>query len=133
MKGKLLISIFFILLITLNSCKKEDENPNQSSPPLITINDPSESYYNVGDTVHINVLVTDEREMHDAEWFLILSPQNDTLWNQRIHSHATEIIFNTYFIIGPTSDQQNVNFIVKAENAFSDETSKTHNFIVNNP
>ena len=66
MKGKLLISIFFILLITLNSCKKEDENPNLSSPPIITINDPSESYYNVGDTVHINVLVTDEREMQNG-------------------------------------------------------------------
>ena len=71
--------------------------------------------------------------MHDAEWFLILNPQNDTLWTQRKHSHATEITFNTYYIIGTFLNQQNVDFIVKAENAFGNKHTEIHSFVVLNP
>ena len=122
-----------IVIGLLNACKKEELDPQQTSPPTITINDPIELSYNLGDTVSINVIVTDEQEMHDAEWFLILNPQNDTLWHQRIHSHDTEIIFNTYYVIGTFLDQQNVDFIVKAENAFGDKHTEMHSFVVLNP
>ena len=131
MKNKFLFTLF--LFVILNSCKKEETDPQQTSPPTITINDPMELSYNLGDTVSINVIVTDEQEMHDAEWFLILNPQNDTLWSQRKHSHATEIIFNTYYVIGTFLDQQNVDFIVKAENAFGEKNTKTRNFVILNP
>ena len=131
MKNKFITLI--ILACLLNACKKEELDTQQTSPPTITINDPMELSYNVGETVSINVIVTDEQEMHDAEWFLILNPQNDTLWSQRKHSHATEIIFDTYYVIGTFLDQQNVDFIVKAENAFGDKHTEMHSFVVLNP
>ena len=131
MKNKFLYTL--LLFILLNACKKEENDTQQNVPPTITINDPKELSYNLGDTVSINVIVTDEQEMHDAEWFLILNPQNDTLWHQRIHSHDTEIIFNTYYVIGTFLDQQNVDFIVKAENAFGDKHTEMHSFVVLNP
>ena len=127
---KKLILIILLLVSVLNACKKDEPG---TSPPTITINDPIGLSYNFGDTVPINVVVTDEQEMHDAEWFLILNPQNDTLWSQRKHSHATEIIFNTYYILGSFLDQQNVDFIVEAENAFGDKHTETHSFVVFNP
>ena len=127
---KKLILIILLLVSVLNSCKKDEP---ETSPPTITINDPIGLSYNFGDTVPINVVVTDEQEMHDAEWFLILIPQNDTLWSQRKHSHATEIIFNTYYILGSFLDQQNVDFIVEAENAFGDKHTEIHSFVVFNP
>ena len=131
MKKKFITLI--ILICLLNACKKEEIEPQQTSSPTITINNPIKLSYNLGDTVSINVIVTDEQEMHDAEWFLILNPQNDTLWNQRIHSHDTEIIFNTYYVIATFLDQQNVDFIVKAENAFGDKHTEMHSFVVLNP
>ena len=100
---------------------------------LNIFNDPKKENYNLEDTVFINVIVTDEQEMCNAEWFLILNPQNDTLWTQKKHSHATEIIFNTYYVLGTLLDQQNVEFIVKAENAFGKKTTEEHSFIVQNP
>ena len=131
MKKEILYSL--LLFILLNACKKEEIVTQHTLPPNITINYPKELSYNIGDTVSIDVIVKDEQEMHDAEWFLILNPQNDTLWNQRIHSHGTEIIFNTYYVIGTFSDQQNVDFIVKAENAFGDKHTEIHSFVVLNP
>ena len=131
MKKKFITLI--ILIGLLNACKKEEIEPQQTSSPTITINDPIKLSYNLGDTVSINVIVTDEQEMHDAEWFLILNPQNDTLWSQRKHSHATEIILDTYYVIGTFLDQQNVDFIVKAENAFGDKHTEMHSFVVLNP
>ena len=128
MKNKFITLI--ILVCLLNACKKEEPDTQQTSPPTITINDPMELSYNVGETVSINVIVTDEQEMHDAEWFLILNPQNDTLWNQRKHSHATEIIFDTYYVLGTFLDQQNVDFIVEAENAFGDKHTEIRSFVV---
>ena len=131
MKKKILYSL--LIFVLLNACKKEEIDTQQTSPPTITINDPKELSYNLGDTVSIDVIVNDQPEMHDAEWFLILNPQNDTLWNQRIHSHDTEIIFNTYYVLGTFLDQQNVDFIVKAENAFGDKHTEMHSFVVLNP
>ena len=133
LQKKLLIIILVFSL--LNACKKEEEEQTaiENTYPSITINDPNEVNYNLGDTVFINIVVTDEQEMHDAEWFLILTPQNDTLWSQRKHSHGTEIIFNTYYILGTFLDQQNVNFIVKAENAFGKKSTEMRNFLILNP
>ena len=131
MKNKFLTLI--TLFVLLNACKKEEQETLQTPRPNITINDPKQENYNLGDTVFINIIVTDEQEMHDAEWFLILNPQNDTLWTQRIHSHATEIIFNTYYVLGTFLDQQNVDFVVKSENAFGEKTTEIHNFVVLNP
>ena len=135
MKHKLITLI--ILVGLLNACKKEEQEPLQNPPPNIAINDPKKENYNLEDTVFINVIVTDEQEMCNAEWFLILNPQNDTLWTQKKHSHATEIIFNTYYpliLLSETFlDQQNVDFIVKAENAFGEKTTEMHNFIILNP
>ena len=131
MKKEILYSL--LLFVLLNGCKKEEIVTQQTLPPNITINYPKELSYNIGDTVSIDVIVNDEQEMHDAEWFLILNPQNDTLWTQRKHSHATEITFNTYYIIGTFLNQQNVDFIVKAENAFGDKHTEMHSFVVLNP
>ena len=78
MKKKFYIHYLFLFFCPINT-KKEEIDTQQTSPPTITINDPKELSYNLGDTVSIDVIVNDEQEMHDAEWFLILNPQNDTL------------------------------------------------------
>ena len=62
-----------------------------------------------------------------------IKPSKRYSLNQRIHSHDTEIIFNTYYVLGTFLDQQNVDFIVKAENAFGDKHTEMHSFVVLNP
>jgi hypothetical protein len=127
---KILISAIVIALF--NGCKKDDNKEVKETFPQITINEPKQTIYHVGDTVLINVNVTDEFEMHEAIIQFITSPQNETLWSQKRHAHTKSITFNTFYILKNLPDQQKVDFVVQAENASGKTSSKTHRFEVHN-
>ena len=124
MKKTILISAAIVL--AMSSCKKEDHNHE----PKITINDPKKAEYEVGDTAFVNVVVSDEHELHAAECWFITRPQNDTLWYQRRHSHSKAININTFYVFGVLPEEQQVDFIVKAENEDGLVSSAKHSFEV---
>ena len=68
--------------------------------------------------------------MHEAECWFIAQPQNDTLWSISRHAHSNTVTFNSYFVIGHLPDEQDVDFIVTAENAEGKISTKTHSFEV---
>lgn len=116
----------------LYGCEKHDHDEVKETLPQITINEPKQTMYEVGDTVLINVLVSDEFEMHEAEIWLVSNPQNDTLWSQKRHAHTKSIVFNSFYVLKDMPDEQKVDFIVHAENASGKASSKTHSFEVHN-
>jgi len=124
MKKTILISAAIVL--AMSSCKKEDH----THEPKITINDPKKAEYEVGDTAFVNVVVSDEHELHSAECWFITRPQNDTLWYQKRHSHSKTININTFYVIGVLPEEQQVDFIVKAENEEGLVSSAKHSFEV---
>src|SRR5690606_29002810 len=104
------------LVVMLGACKKKtvdpDPQPQTAHPPHITINNPTKSHYEVGDTAYINVVITDDEELHEAKCWIITRPQNDTLWSQKQHLHAETIVFDTYYVIEELPDEQEVEFLV---------------------
>ena len=115
-----------VIALTITACKKDDH----AHAPEITINDPKKSEYEVGDTAYVNVVVKDEHEMHAAECWFITRPQNDTLWNQRKHSHSKTIIINSFYVVGALPEEQLVDFIVEAENEEGVKSTAKHSFEV---
>jgi hypothetical protein len=108
MKKVLIISTVLTFLIF--SCTKE------ATQPEITINEPQKNKYKVGETLLINVVATDAKEMHDVKVWLITRPQNDTLYQQKKHSHAKKLVLEGSFFIPALPDKQKVDFLVLAEN-----------------
>jgi hypothetical protein len=95
----------------LSACEKAD-----NEPPKIVINKPVEADYALGDTVWMDVIVTDNDELHEIKWWLIHLP-SDTVYANKRHQHATRILIkDTYYII-PNDVKANgeYQFTVKAE------------------
>ncbi len=122
-----------VAALFLASCKKEEEKPievPQEIYPKITINDPMQTHYDVSDTAFVRVVVQDAVEMHEAECWFIAQPQNDTLWYLRRHNHSAVFNINSHYIVEELPDEQQVEFIVRAENAAGDVTTAKHVFEV---
>lgn len=124
MKKKLLIPAT-LLFIAAVSCKK-DEDHDHDHEPVITIHEPVKDHFHAGDTMHIHVDVSDEKELHEARIWLIAQPQNDTLWTKRKHSHDKVIEFEEDYIFGEfENEQQKVDLVIKGENAAGKSAAKT--------
>lgn len=119
--------LFTAALLAMFSACKEDEHEHA---PEITITSPNENEYHVGDTVSVNVTITDEHELHEAECWFITRPQNDTLWSLYRHSHGNTITFNSFYVIDNLPDEQQVDFEVVAENEEGLVTTAKHSFEV---
>ncbi len=139
MKKKLLTPIAVSIML-LNACKKDDkqedvqqqqQQPQQEeSVPKIVISKPDGTHYHVGDTAFVQVVVSDDHEMHEAKCWFITKPQNDTLWQLRRHAHSKTITFNSYYVIEELPDEQEVDFIVVGENEAGKTVTAKHSFEV---
>lgn len=128
-----ILTVVALSLIILNACKKDEkENVNTDNVPKITINDPKQFIYEVSDTAYVNVIISDNKELHEAKCWFITRPQNDTLWTIKRHSHSNTIEFDSYYVIGQLSEEQNVDFIVTAENEAGKTATAKHSFEVHN-
>ncbi|MDP2174556.1 MAG: hypothetical protein Q8K70_01455 [Bacteroidota bacterium] len=135
MKYKNLL-IVSAILIGYSACKKDDDhdhnhgNSDDKTSPTISINDPKKAEYEIGDTAFVNVLVTDNVELHEAKCWFVTRPQNDTLWLNKRHSHAKTIEFKTYYVIGNLPEEQKVDFEVVAEDEAGNKGYQKHSFEV---
>jgi hypothetical protein len=128
---KKIFTIIGISLVLINACKKkEDEDVIKKSEPKIVINDPKKAYYEIGDTAVVNVVITDDIELHEAKCWFITRPQNDTIWSIKRHSHSKAINFNSFYVIGKLPEEQIVDFVVVAENEEGKKTTAKHTFEV---
>jgi hypothetical protein len=100
----------------ISACQKAD-----NEPPKIVINKPVEADFGIGDyalgdTVWMDVIVTDNDELHEIKWWLIHLP-SDTVYANKRHQHATKIhIKDTYYIIpNDAKAKGDYQFTVKAE------------------
>ncbi|MFN9114830.1 MAG: hypothetical protein ACK5XN_32615 [Bacteroidota bacterium] len=127
----LLLAALFIT--GLQSCREDGhdhDHDKDGNPPTIQINNPRKSMYEVGDTAFVNVVVSDEKELHEASCYFITTPQNDTLWQQKRHAHSKTINFNSFYRIGVLPEKQLVDFVVVAENATGKTTRASQRFEV---
>jgi hypothetical protein len=120
---KIALILAGVTLLGLNACKKEND-------PKITINDPKKAEYEVGDTAFVNVVVTDEDELHEAKAWFITRPQNDTLWTIKRHSHDKTINLVSYYVIDSLPEEQKVDFEVKVENEAGRVSTAKYSFEV---
>lgn len=105
-------------LFLLNSCKKDNKENLPTNSPEIILETALPKTFNFGDSLALNVLFKDTKEMHYARVYLIAMPQNDTLFVARKHAHATEIHLHEKAFIGRPSfsDKQAVKVVLWAEN-----------------
>jgi len=125
---------------SLGGCHKDDHghddhnhgNKNDTEAPVIKINQPSASEYEKGDTVWMDVLVTDNEDLHEVKWWLIKLP-SDTVYNNKRHQHGKTIhIKDTYYVIPNTGghDHDDYKFSVFAEDDNKNTATKSHEFHV---
>jgi len=125
MMKKVLIPTALLLFATL-ACKKDDDQDENTDPPVITIHEPTKDHFHPGDVLHIHIDVTDQKEMHEARFWLIAVPQNDTLLTKRKHAHDKVIEFEEDYTLGAFEDhEQKVDLVVKGENAAGKSSTKT--------
>ena len=77
MKKKILYSLLLFVFLLNGSIRKKKLIHNKLLHPTITINDPKELSYNLGDTVSIDVIVNDATKYLMQNGFLFLNPQNE--------------------------------------------------------
>lgn len=132
MKNKLLFTAAMLLLVLSACTKKKNPSPGGKTEdpiPQIVINQPSGDHYEAGDTVGINVVVTDSKEMHEALYWIIAKPQQDTLWKEKKHVHgAKTIVLDTYFVPPVLQSHQQLELVVQAENSEGKTAEARHLF-----
>lgn len=117
------------LLVFATGCKDDDHHHDDDHKhdhgkfdhhPEIKINKPSadKEHYHPGDTVFVDVVVTDKKELHEAKCWFIEKGKSEKLWDLKRHSHSKEIKFNSYWVIpSDMEDDTKIEFVVEAENA----------------
>jgi hypothetical protein len=92
---------FFVILttlITITSCKK-DEPVEEGPNVVITFHEPTQNAsYDSGDTVHINISVTSDSEMHGYDAVLINTTTGETVWDTELHFHETSFSINDTWV-----------------------------------
>ena len=123
MKAQIIIPTT-LLLLTAFSCKKDEVQ--ESNPPIITIHEPTKDHFHPGDNLHIHIDIVDEKEMHDARFWLIAVPQNDTLLTKRKHAHDKVITFEEDYIFEEFDEhEQKIDLIVRGENSTGKSATNT--------
>lgn len=119
-------------LFLLNSCKKDNKENLPTNSPEIILETAVPKTLNFGDSLALNVLFKDTKEMHYARVYIIAMPQNDTLYVARKHAHSAEIHLHEKVFIGSHtfSDNQAINVVLWAENGEKLTQTVTHNLTV---
>lgn len=130
MKKIILLAWIPIVSLTWSSCSKDD-GVEDTIPPTVTLFEPSQSTYNLGDTVWMDIEVKDDIELHEVKWWLIQEPADTVYWNKR-HTHNIEVrIRNTYYVIPEEESAKGAyQFVVLAEDDARNDTVERHDFTV---
>jgi len=127
------------LLVFATGCKDDDHHHDDDHlhgtfdhSPEINIISPSsmKKEYEVGDTVFVNVEVTDKKELHEAKCWFKKQGESETLWDLKRHSHSKELTLSSYWVIPDMEDETVIEFEVEAENAGDKKTKKKVTFEV---
>lgn len=121
-----------VLMVFLGACtKKITPAPEPAEViPEITIHEPSKDHYDPGAPVLVHVTITDSKEMHEAKYWMIAQPQQDTLWSQRKHVHSKTIVLESSFQPPVLPQDQRIEFTVWAENSDGKTAVSKHVFEV---
>jgi hypothetical protein len=130
------LSIMLLVAVSIGNsgCHKDDHdhdhNKNDKEAPKIEIHKPSQATYAHGDTIWMDVTVTDNEDLHEVKWWLIKLPA-DTVYQNKRHQHAKTVrIENTYYVLPQSQDHADYIFTVKAEDDNENTTIKSHEFHV---
>lgn len=124
------------LLVFATGCGDDhDDDHNHGAfdhSPEINIISPStmKKEYEVGDTVFVNVVVTDKKELHEAKCWFKKQGESEALWDLKRHGHSTEVTLSSYWVIPDMEDETIIEFEVEAENAGDKKTQKKVTFEV---
>jgi hypothetical protein len=105
-------------IFTLTSCKKDEEEATVVTPTptaLITINEIEEGHtYEMDDTVHIDIDITADFEMHGYDAWLINETAGDTVWSADLHDHGTSFHIHDHWV-NNVADHSDMKLKVSAE------------------
>jgi hypothetical protein len=121
MKIKSIILATFIVGSFI-ACKKEDDDNNTTTPtptptPVasITIHEPEEGQmFHLDDTVHVDIHITADFEMHGYEAWIINESAGDTVWTADVHDHGDSFEVHGEWIVDVT-DHSDMKLKVSAE------------------
>lgn len=134
MKKNILIPAVIALIAITAACHKDDHDhdhdKNDTEPPTINIIQPTATVFDSGDTVRIQVVVTDNVELHEVDVFINNKKTNEEVYKLHRHSHTKEVNINSWWIA--TAPQGHADYIlkVKAEDAAGNKAERTHEFHV---
>jgi hypothetical protein len=127
--NKILILSTLISALSITACHdKDDHNHNHSSQKGIQVDDPADNgLFYLNDTVHMNIHMTAEEQMHGFDIKIINTDANDTLvYDTSAHAHGTDLHFHEYWIndVKTHSDMQLIVTVILDHdgNTLSDTT-----------
>jgi hypothetical protein len=150
---KLLMPVLMGVLVTFGSCKKEgctdplaknydskakkDDGSceleiKDTEAPVISIFKPEDNAeYEKGDTVFIEIKVTDNVEMHEVVVHIHRHTTDEEVFHLDRHSHSKEVNINSYWVV-PNDLGANEKFEleVEAEDDAGNKSKKVHEFYV---
>lgn len=134
---KKLFTISFLLLLTsvfIYSCgdDKEEETPtpSETTAPVITLNSPIHSAYNIGNLVKVNATVTDNIALKT----IVVLAKNTTIdsiyFMQTFTTSDTIYSFTENFICNITTPMADFMVTIDAEDAMGNKSQSVHTFHV---
>lgn len=151
---QLLMPVLLGIVVALGSCKKEGcTNPlaknydakakkddgsceieveKDTEAPKITIFKPADkAEFEKGDTVFIEIQVTDNVEMHEVEVHIHRQTTDEEVFHLERHTHSQEVNINTFWVV-PNDLGANEKFEleVEAEDDAGNKSKKVHEFYV---
>ncbi len=103
MKLDKIIYVFAILLtgsvISISSCKKDDDSPLHLNTATITISSPpTGALYHANDTVPISCSLTASETIHGCDLFIRKKSDYSLVFTCDIHTHHTSFTVDTFWI-----------------------------------
>ena len=132
MKKIFIIPTVILTLALITACHKDDHDhdKNDTEPPRINIIQPAASMFDSGDTVMIQIVVTDNIELHDVDVFINDKKTGAEVYKLYRHSHTKEVNINSWWVATAPHGQADYILRVKAEDAAGNTAEKTHEFHV---
>lgn len=132
MKSKLLKLALLMVAMVAVACHKDDHHhdKNDKIPPTINIIRPTETVFSAGDTVFIQIVVTDDVEMHEVDVFIHEKRTGTEKYKLHRHSHSKEVNINSWWIAEAGDGHADYILTVKAEDAAGNRAERTHEFHV---
>lgn len=130
-----LLALFAMALVmtTISSCAKEEEETTDTEAPKITISSPTTgTTYVSEDEVHLEFEISDNDQLHEIAGYLISDHMGmvDTVWTESVHAHETEYSMHDHYTIPAGTMHKDYSVIVTASDHSGNETTETFAFHV---